>query len=407
MSWVLDLVLGVHNWRHGVSSVAASTKKATCPLRLGILGAAAISPCAIFDPVSTHPDVVISGIAARSKIKAEAQIKRYKLQHARAYGSYEDLLGDPEIEAVYIPLPNGLHADWTLKALRAGKHVLVEKPVASNAEQVREIKRVSEESGRVVLEAFHWRFHPAAHLVKSLVDSGDYGAVQEVRARMAVPAGTMAKDDIRFQYALAGGSCMDLLYVFSATSYFAAPSLYDAKIDVLSAVPRMNARDGKIDDAMTADYTITSLSANNGKPVRCHVETDLAVPWLWGVIPPLWEGTITVTIELEKATIVFPNFPGPWLSHSITVTDRGTGKVTKHSAYTDGPQWLRRGARWWTTYRYQLEAFVDRVRAVQSGRSLRGAEEMEGLPWVGLEESEAVMALADQVYEKAGLGVRK
>ncbi|TKA77995.1 hypothetical protein B0A55_03839 [Friedmanniomyces simplex] len=403
MSW---LVLGFHNWRHGVPKIIASTKKSTSPLRLGVLGAAAINPCAIFDPVSTHPDVVISGIAARSKTKAEAQIKQYKLQHARAYVSYDDLLADPEIEAVYIPLPNGLHAEWTLKALRAGKHVLVEKPIASNAEQVREIKRVSDETGKVVLEAFHWRLHPAAHLVKSLVDSGDYGAVQEVRTRMALPAGTMGKDDIRFQYGLAGGSCMDMIYVYSATSYFAAPSLRDVKVEVQSAVPRVNARDGKIDEAMTTDYTITSPSANNGQPVHCHAETDLAVPWLWGIIPPLWEGTITATVELEKATIVFPNFPGPWLSHTITVTDRATGKVTKHSAYSDGPQWVRRGQRWWTTYRYQLEAFVDRVRAVQGGKSLAETEEMEGLPWVGLEESEAVMTIVDKVYEKAGLGVR-
>ncbi|KAK4926977.1 hypothetical protein LTR49_006134 [Elasticomyces elasticus] len=399
MSWILDLAVGFHNWRNGLSKIAASIKKTKSPLRLGVLGAAAINPSAIFDPVSTHPDIVISGIAARSKAKAEAQIKRSKLLHARAYATYEDLLADPEIEAVYIPLPNGLHAEWTVKSLRAGKHVLVEKPIASNAEQVREIKRVSEETGKVVLEAFHWRFHPAAHLVKSLVENGEYGDVEEVRARMPIPAHFLSKDDIRFQYALAGGSCMDLIYVFSGTSYFAVPTLQDAKIEIISAQPRVNARDSKIDEAMTVDYTIT---APGKTPVRCHTEADLAVPWLWGFIIPFSKRDNVIVIELQKATIQFPNFPAPWLSSNITVTSKTTGEVTKHTAYKDGPQWGTRGEEWWTTYRYQLEAFVDKVRAVQSGSSVP-----EGSPWVGMEESEAVMGIVDAVYEKAGLGVRR
>ena len=205
----------MHNWRYGVSSIAASTQKTSTPLRLGVLGAAAINPSAIFDPVSTHPGVVISGIAARDKARAEKQIKQYKLQHARAYDSYDDLLADPEIEAIYNPLPNGLHSEWTIKALRAGKHVLVEKPIASNAEQVREIRRVSQETGKLVLEAFHWRLHPAAHLVKSLVESGNYGEVEEVKARFIVPAGVIGKNDIRFNSSLAGGSSMDMIYVLS------------------------------------------------------------------------------------------------------------------------------------------------------------------------------------------------
>ncbi|KAK4893770.1 hypothetical protein LTR49_028465 [Elasticomyces elasticus] len=398
------VVRGIHSWRYGVSKIVTSTKKTEAPLSLGIQGAAAINPTAIFDPVSTHPDVVISGLAARSKAKAEAQIKSYHLEQCRAYGSYDELLADPDIKAVYIPLPNGLHFDWTLKSLRSGKHVLVEKPIASNADQAREIRSVSDDTGKLVLEAFHWRFHPAAHLVKYLVESGDYGAVQEVKARMAVFAGAIGKDDIRMQYALAGGSCMDIMYVFSATSYFALPSLQGAKVEVTKTNPRINSRDPKIDDAMIADYTLTSTS---GHVVQYHTESDFATPWLWGIIPPLWDLTSYIQIGLEHATILFPNFPGPWLDHTITVTDRKTGKTTKHQAYVDGPQWGKRGQRWWTTYRYQLEAFVDRVRAVQGGQSLAEAVDLNRLPWVGLQESEDVMGIVDAVYEKAGLGLRK
>ncbi|KAK4557008.1 hypothetical protein LTR86_005989 [Recurvomyces mirabilis] len=403
MSWILDLMHGAHNWYHGVPKIVASTRKTDRPLHLGVLGAAAINPGAIFDPVSTHPDIIIAGIAARSRAKAETQIKQCKLQHAKAYDSYDALLGDPDIDAVYNPLPNGLHAEWTIKAMRAGKHVLVEKPIASNAEQVREIKKVADETGKVVLEAFHWRLHPAAHLVKSLVQSGKYGKVLEISAQMGLPAGALAKDDIRFKYDLAGGSSMDLTYAYSAVSYFATPSLYGAEIEVLSAKPRLNATDPNIDDAMDASFTI-----RKGKDtVLCHTSIDLAAPWLFGVIPPIWKLTATCDIELDKAKISFPNFPGAWLQHSISVTDKATGKVEKYSAYVDGPEWKGRGQRWWTTYRYQLEAFVKGVRAVQGGKTLDEVAKMDEISWVSLEESEAEIAIIDKVYEKTDLPRRK
>lgn len=406
MSWIVESILGLHNWSHAVRKVKASLRKTDTPLRLGVLGAAAINPVAIFDPVATHPDVAIVGIAARSKAKAEAQIAKYKLSGTRAYGSYEDLLADEEIEAIYCPLPNGLHYEWALKSLAAGKHVLAEKPIASNADQVRELKRVSLKTGKIVLEAFHWRFHPAAHLVKSLAESGEYGAVQEVTARAVIPAGALAKDDIRFSYALAGGSCMDLTYVFSATSYFAVPALGEGTtIDVLEARPRINAQDKDVDEAMAATYTIS----NHGKTVTCHTESDLAEPWLFGLIPRIWSMPF-LRIGLEKATIDFPAFPGPWVNHTITVTDKPSGKVVKKcSQYTDGPQWGTRGQRFWTTYRYMLEAFVEGVRAVQSGE--KSVQEVDagriGIPWVPLDESIAEMGIIDQTYERAGLPLRK
>ena len=407
MSWMMEAIVNAHNWWHGVGSVIASTKKTDNPLRLGILGAAAINPGALFDPVSTHPDCIIVGIAARSKAKAEAQIKKYKLTTARAYGSYDEILADPEIEAIYNPLPNGLHHEWTLKAVRAGKHVLLEKPIASNAQQARELQEASYASNKIILEAFHWRLHPAAHAVKQLVESGDYGAVQEVSARFVIPAGAIPNDDIRFQYSLAGGSSMDCTYVFSATSYYAVSDLPSAELEVLSAKPTLHKIDRDIDVAMKASYTLTGT---DGSKVLCHTETHHADPWLFGVIPKFWE-MATTRIVLENATITFPNFVGPWLNHSITVTDKFTNKVTKKfSQYTDGPHWGTRGQRWWTTYRYQLEAFVDGVRAVQSGeRTVKEVDEgkVAGLPWVPLRESVAEMGIIDAVYVKAGLPVRK
>lgn len=158
--------------------IKKSLKKTSNLVRLGILSAAAINPVAIFDTVDTHPDVLLVGIAARDQKKAEAQIKKYKRgAECRAYASYDELLDDASIDAVYIPLPNGLHYEWAIKVMKKGKHVLIEKPITSRAEQVRELKRTSEETGKVALEAYHWRFHPATHYVKELCDCGNYGDI--------------------------------------------------------------------------------------------------------------------------------------------------------------------------------------------------------------------------------------
>lgn len=105
-------------------------------MRFGVLGAASITFSSLFEPAGSHPGVVIRAVAARSLAKAEAQIAKYKL-NATAYGSYDELLADPDIDAIYIPLPNGLHCEWAVKSMKAGKHVLIEKPIASNAEQAR------------------------------------------------------------------------------------------------------------------------------------------------------------------------------------------------------------------------------------------------------------------------------
>jgi predicted dehydrogenase len=144
------------------------------------------------DPVSTHPTALITAIAARDKSRAQAQIDAYKSLlpgDVKAHGSYDAVVSDPDIDAVYIPLPNGLHHRWAVAALRNAKHVLIEKPMASNAREAREIRDAASAAGKVALEAFHWRFHPAAHTVKSMVLSGEYGPVRSVNAAMVFPAG--------------------------------------------------------------------------------------------------------------------------------------------------------------------------------------------------------------------------
>lgn len=372
------------------------------PLRIGVLGAAAINNAAIIDPVFTHPGAILAAIAARDRSRAQAQVDSNRLgPSCKAYGSYAELLADPNIDAVYIALPNSLHSEWAIKAMLAGKHVLVEKPIASNAAEARQIESTAIQTNKVALEAFHWRFHPAAHTVKELTDSGRYGLPLSIFAKLKIPSGAFSRDDIRLQYKLAGGSCMDLTYVFSATTYFASSDITKCKLNILNASPRLDFLDPNIDTGMETEFVVEEQD----KPtVHCHTQSDLRMPLLFGFIPRLWDMSPYLTIELEKARIEFTNFVLPSYGHSITITEKdeqGTvpGKKQKISSYDNGPYWKTRGEIWWTTYRWQLEAFVEAVRARESGMTYEG-------PWMSLKESVKVMELIDAVYEKAGLPVR-
>ena len=366
---------------------------------MGVLSAAAINYAAIIDPIQTHSGVVLTAIAARELSKAQAQIDKYQIgQNCTAYGSYAELLADTNIDAVYVPLPNGLHCEWAIKAMEAGKHVLIEKPITSNAKEAQQIQEASVKTNKVVLEAFHWRFHPAAHSVKSIIESGKYGQPTSIYARMNAPAGVVGRNDIRLSYALGGGACMDLTYVFCVSTYFGSPDITKCRFTVTEATPRLNDTDTNIDEAMDSKFVVEQ----EGRPaVKCHTQCDMILSSLLGFVPRLWLLSPLVTIELEKAKIEFDNFAIPSYGHSIAITekdDKGklTGRKQTQKCYVDGPQWGTRGEDWWTTYRWQLESFVGMVRAKEGGIEYKG-------PWMALEESEKLMELIDAVYEKAGL----
>jgi predicted dehydrogenase len=147
----------------------------------------------------------VTAVAARDKPRAEA----FALQHGipAAYGSYDELLADPDVDAVYNPLPNSLHGPWTLKAIAAGKHVLCEKPFASNAKQAAQVADAAQASGLVVMEAMHYRYHPLVRRLRELVTGGELGPVQHIAAWTTFIIED--PDDIRYDYDLAGGALMD------------------------------------------------------------------------------------------------------------------------------------------------------------------------------------------------------
>lgn len=176
------------------------------PLRIGILGAARVAPKAVIEPAARLADVEVVAVGARDPHRAAKFAKKHGIP--TVHDSYRAVIDDPTIDAVYDPLPNGLHGSWTLAAIAAGKHVLCERPLAANAEEAAMVAAAADRSGLVVMEGFHYRYHPLAELMKALVHEERVGRVQHIETRAVVPC--FKPGDIRFDLSLAGGSLMGI-----------------------------------------------------------------------------------------------------------------------------------------------------------------------------------------------------
>jgi D-xylose 1-dehydrogenase (NADP+, D-xylono-1,5-lactone-forming) len=177
-------------------------------VKWGLLSTALIND-AILAGAAESSEVGVIGVASRDEERARSYANEHGLE--RSYGSYEALLADPEIEAVYVSLPNSLHVEWTLRALDAGKHVLVEKPFSKHPDQVEEAFDRAEAAGLVLSEGFMWRHHPQARRLTELIDSGVAGRVRVVRTAFAFDLATeRGTGDTRFDPALDGGALMDV-----------------------------------------------------------------------------------------------------------------------------------------------------------------------------------------------------
>jgi xylose dehydrogenase (NAD/NADP) len=170
-------------------------------LRWGLLSTARINDALLG---SGHGEFV--AVASRSAETARAYAAEKGIP--RAHGSYDALLADPEVDAVYIGLPNALHVPWSIRALRAGKHVLCEKPMSRRPEDVEEAFGVAEAEGLVLAEAFMWRHHPQVARARELVQSGAIGRLRQVRASFSF---VLSREvDVRLQRELDGGALMDV-----------------------------------------------------------------------------------------------------------------------------------------------------------------------------------------------------
>lgn len=180
-------------------------------LRFGVLGAARIAPKALLEPAAKLSTVEVTRVAARDRARAEAFATEHGI--ANVSDSYAEVIAADDVDVVYNPLPMSLHAEWTIAALRAGKHVFCEKPFASNAEEAAEMVRVAEEEGRVLCEAFHYRYHPMFVRILDEVASGRIGNIERVEGVFTVPISRTSPSgalDLRWDYSTSGGALMDL-----------------------------------------------------------------------------------------------------------------------------------------------------------------------------------------------------
>jgi predicted dehydrogenase len=176
------------------------------PVRWGVLGVSNFARMGALPALKDAPLATLRAIASRSLEKATAAAQEFGALHA--YGSYEELLADPEVEAVYNPLPNHLHVEWSLAALRAGKHVLCEKPIALDARSAEQLANVQEETGRIVAEAFMVHHHPQWQLVRSLIERGRIGETRAVQTVFSYCNTNL--DDIRNRKEAGGGALLDI-----------------------------------------------------------------------------------------------------------------------------------------------------------------------------------------------------
>ncbi len=323
------------------------------PLRIGILGAARIVPTAVLTPARSVPEVAVTAIAARDPNRARAYAARHGIP--RALASYDELVDDPDIDAVYNPLPNGLHCAWTLRALASGKHVLCEKPLASNAAEARQMEQAAERAGKVLMEAFHWRYHPLAARMIDIVAGGSLGRVRRIETNMCVPL--ILPGNIRYDYGLGGGATMDTgCYAVHMLRHLAG-----AEPEVTRAEARLSSP--KVDRCMTAD--VTFADGRTGR-VRCSM-------FSWTLFD------ISARVVGDEGEMRVFNQVAPQFYHRLTVRTAKGKRVERVPGRS--------------TYEHQLRAFADSVN--------------HGTPVLtSAHDGVANMRVIDRIYEKAGLPLR-
>ncbi|HKX80318.1 MAG TPA: Gfo/Idh/MocA family oxidoreductase [Novosphingobium sp.] len=179
------------------------------PLRVGVLGTARVATYALIDPARPLPELTVEMIGSRDGDRARDYAQRHGIAR---WGSYDDLLSDPALDAIYVALPVSLHAQWSLRALASGKAVLCEKPLARNAGEA--AKCLSEARGfqETFAEALHWSCHPVADRLRQIVANGPLGEIRSVETRFIIPKSYLLEDDFRLDYQRGGGVLLDAGY---------------------------------------------------------------------------------------------------------------------------------------------------------------------------------------------------
>ncbi len=324
------------------------------PIRLGILGAARIAPFAVLKHARKLDSVDV--VAVADEYHPEEHLRRYAKKHRipRTYRSFDALLANRDIDAVYIPLPIGMHADWCIEAVRAGKHVLCEKPFAANAAEAERVLRAAEHTDLVVAEAMHFRYHPLVDRVRAIIRSGEIGTIDQIDATFCA---WWPFTDFRFDYETGGGGtidmgCYPIGFIRAVTEE--EPTVLEAKAGLHGEL---------IDRWMRAKLQLPS-----GGDV--HLLVSLRSRHLF---------SLSIKIRGSAGSIGVFNYVKPEVGHRLKIRS----KFSKRREHVPGG----------STYGSQLAAFADAVR-------------MGTQPVTTVADSVKNMRVIDALYLAAGLPVR-
>ena len=326
-------------------------------IRFGTLGAANITPNALTQPASRNADVAVVAIAARDRARAEAMAEKEGVEHV--VDDYQAVIDHPDVNVVYNPLPISHHHEWTLKALAAGKPVLCEKSFAMNEREAIEMAEAADKAGLLLIEAFHYRYHPVFLRALEIYHAGSIGELVRLTGRFHVGLGDrdMPRDSIRMIYETGGGATMDMgCYPLSWMRHFTGEEPEVTSAEAVEGPPDVDLR------------LVTELRFPGGATGSTSGSMMRGDRFLTDLCAEGTKGTLTVNNPLV-----------PHMGHEIKLEVDGettTETLTKR-----------------TTYDYQLDAFV---RALDTGEKLA----------TDAEDAVKQMRLIDNAYRAAGMKVR-
>lgn len=320
------------------------------PIRVGVLGAASIVKEALLRPCARVEGIDVVAVAARNSERAVRYAARHRIP--KVHSSYAVLLDDPNIDAVYIPLPSALHAQWMIASLEAGKHVLCEKPFTSNAAAAAEVESLAATSSVVLMEAYHSHYHPLRQRLHDIIESGELGDIWSATATACAPI--PPGKDIRWNFELGGGGLLDL-------GYYPLRLLRDLFGEVTGMTATAKSR-GEIDARLEAHLTHSG-----------GVQSTL-LSSIWS--RRLLGSRLEVHGSHGRMRVGTPTHPQ--LGGRIRIDGIQGSRVERPD---------RR-----STFDYQLEAFRDAVRG--------------GSVQTGAREAVAQLRTVDALYRAAGLSTR-
>ncbi len=285
-------------------------------LRIGILGAAKVATYAMIAPANLNANVMVQSVAARDKARAAD----YAIKHdiPEFFDSYDALIASPNIDAVYVALPPNVHAQWSVAAMEAGKHVLCEKPFTLDSNQVRAMNATAERTGKIMMEAQHTHYHPMLSRMRDLVREGVFGTIQRAECHFNIELKDVP-GELRFLPDVGGGALWDL-GVYCA---FWLRSIFAAEPKIISARQRFAPSGADIEtsaELKISDSFPATLSCSMDKPLSFYLD-----------------------IIGSKGRL-----HSRWREKTLSITLNG---ITTDETFGDR-----------TSYDYQLDAFVDAVK---------------------------------------------